>query len=254
MNSFVRAAAMAAVGSAIAAGASFSAPSIAGEARFTPVASFSDHGTAGLDDVDAALNDIEATVGAPAPAAITPAAAPAVTIAPVAEPMKPGLLGQLWQHAAAAFGSDAEEAAAMQPKTLEELVTAYEGVSPEDAEEDCLTNAVYFEARGESIQGQLAVAEVVLNRAQSGKYPTDICGVVKQPWQFSFVRSGGRFPAADRGSDAWRKASAIAEIARARLADTLPSDVLWYHATYVSPSWGKRLNRTAQIGLHIFYS
>jgi hypothetical protein len=245
---------MAAVGSAIAAGASFSAPSIAGEASFTPTASYDVHGTAGLADVDAALNDIEVTVGAPAPA-VQPTPAPvAAAVAPVAQPMKPGLLGQLWQHAAAVFGSEVEEEVAMKPKSLEELVTAYEGVSPKDEEEDCLATAVYFEARGEPIQGQLAVAEVVLNRTQSGKYPTDICGVVKQPWQFSFVRSGGRFPNADRGSEAWRKAAAIAEIARTRLADTLPSDVLWYHATYVSPSWGKRLNKTKQIGLHIFYS
>jgi spore germination cell wall hydrolase CwlJ-like protein len=78
--------------------------------------------------------------------------------------------------------------------------------------------------------------------------------VITQKAQFSFIRHG-RFPAADKASEAWRKAVAIARIAEAKAsASVIPSDCLWYHATYVSPGWGKRLNRQAQIGLHIFYS
>jgi hypothetical protein len=138
-------------------------------------------------------------------------------------------------------------------RSLNELVAAYEGTSTADREQECLANAVYFEARGESIEGQLAVAEVVMNRAASGRYPTTLCAVITQKAQFSFIRRG-RFPAANRASDAWRKAVAISQIARQKLAASLPTDVLWYHATYVSPSWGKRLNRQTQIGLHIFYS
>jgi len=122
-----------------------------------------------------------------------------------------------------------------------------------DSETECLANAVYFEARSEPIEGQLAVAEVVLNRAASGKYPRTICRVVTQPAQFSFIRAG-RFPKADRRSEAWRTASAIADIAKDELADELAPNILWYHATYVSPSWGKRLRRETQIGAHIFYS
>jgi len=122
-----------------------------------------------------------------------------------------------------------------------------------DREQDCLANAVYFEARGEPLEGQLAVAEVVLNRAASGRYPATICAVVTQHAQFSFVRHGV-IPAADRGSEAWRNAVAIARIAQARETRLLPENVLWYHADYVSPSWGRRLARNTKIGLHIFYS
>ena len=126
---------------------------------------------------------------------------------------------------------------------------------PADAsnpERECLADAVYFEAQGEPIEGQLAVAEVVLNRAASGEYPSSICEVVTQPAQFSFVRDG-RFPDIDRGSDGWRKAVAVAHVAAEHLAGTLSSDVLWYHADYVAPSWGRRLERVTQIGAHIFY-
>jgi spore germination cell wall hydrolase CwlJ-like protein len=141
---------------------------------------------------------------------------------------------------------------AMRGRPLSEQVGAYGRVETENAEQDCLANAVYFEARGEPIEGQLAVAEVVLNRTRSGRYPTSICGVVTQPAQFSFVRHR-QIPAANRGSDAWRRAVAIARIAQDRVNHQLEGDVLWYHANYVSPSWGRRLNRTSQIGAHIFY-
>ena len=121
-----------------------------------------------------------------------------------------------------------------------------------DAEATCLATAVYFESMGEPLEGQLAVAQVVINRAKSGRYPTSLCGVVKQKAQFSFVRSG-QFPRIDAGCEAWRKAQAIARIATASMAKVLPTDVLWYHADYVAPSWGRRLARVDKIGAHIFY-
>jgi hypothetical protein len=121
-----------------------------------------------------------------------------------------------------------------------------------DEETNCLATAVYFEARGESLEGQLAVARVVMNRAASGRYPPDWCSVVKQPAQFSFVRHG-EFPYADTNSDAWRKAEAIAQLAAANIVPSVDPDVLWYHATYVAPSWGHRLNYAEKIGAHIFY-
>ncbi len=140
----------------------------------------------------------------------------------------------------------------MRGRPLTEQVEAYGRTDTDDAEQDCLANAVYFEARGEPLEGQLAVAEVVLNRAASGRDPTTLCGVVTQPAQFSFVRAR-RIPAANRSSDAWRRAVAIARIAQDRVSDQLTDDVLWYHADYVAPSWGRRLSRTNKIGLHIFY-
>jgi hypothetical protein len=117
---------------------------------------------------------------------------------------------------------------------------------------NCIAVAVYHEARGETLEGQLAVAKVIMNRAASGKYPTSWCGVVKQPWQFSFVRNG-RFPSVDEGSAAWRKALGVTRLAVANAVQSVPSDCLWYHADYVAPSWGRRLTRVEKIGAHIFY-
>jgi hypothetical protein len=119
-------------------------------------------------------------------------------------------------------------------------------------EANCVATAVYFEARGESVEGQLAVARVVMNRAASGKYPASWCAVVKQPAQFSFVRHGA-FPAIHTGSTAWARAQGIARLAMANVVPSLSTDVLWYHANYVAPSWGRRLSMVQRIGAHIFY-
>jgi spore germination cell wall hydrolase CwlJ-like protein len=139
------------------------------------------------------------------------------------------------------------------PRSLNEMVEQLASAEVPDEEQHCLAGAVYFEARGEPIEGQLAVAEVVLNRAASRKYPSTICAVVKQPWQFSFVKNG-KFPEIDKDSKAWRKAVAVARIASLKLDQELSKDVLWYHADYVAPVWRKALDKEAKIGLHIFYS
>ena len=143
---------------------------------------------------------------------------------------------------------------APRPLTLGEMVSAYHASEALDDEQNCLATAVYHEARGETLEGQLAVARVIINRAASGRYPTTMCGVVKQPWQFSFVNPhSGRMPGVDAASDSWRKAKAIAEIAVKNAAASVSTDVLWYHADYVAPSWGRRLTRANKIGAHIFY-
>lgn len=136
---------------------------------------------------------------------------------------------------------------------LSALVDARSSLATMDADRECVATAVYFEARGEPLEGQLAVAQVVLNRAASGKYPSSVCAVVKQTSQFSFVRRG-RVPPIARATEAWRKAVAIAQIAWERLAHQIGTDVLWYHASYVAPGWGRRLKRVARIGTHIFYN
>jgi spore germination cell wall hydrolase CwlJ-like protein len=121
-------------------------------------------------------------------------------------------------------------------------------------QEECIAIAVYHEARGEPFDGQLAVAEVIMNRAASGRYPGSWCEVVKQPWQFSFVNPrSGKMPAVNRSSTSWAYAQAITRIAVSQAADALPSDVLWYHADYVAPSWGRRLAMVEKIGAHLFY-
>lgn len=172
-----------------------------------------------------------------APVAPAPAAAPAANPSSVTA----------FQHMVGLADARAPHA-----PSLEADVARLAAVETNGAEEDCLANAVYFEARGESLEGQLAVAEVVMNRARSGRYPATWCGVVVQRSQFSFVR-GGVIPAANRSSEAWRRAVAIARIAQSGQTRMLAPNVLWYHANYVSPSWGRRLARSSVIGAHIFY-
>ncbi|MBC7506064.1 MAG: cell wall hydrolase [Sandarakinorhabdus sp.] len=116
-----------------------------------------------------------------------------------------------------------------------------------DTEMRCLANAVYFESRGEPLEGQLAVAQSILNRVESGRYASSICGVIAQRGQFSFDRS--RSPAA--GID-WRNAMGIARIAaRDMWAEVAPKAVS-FHAAHLSPAWRGKI-RIAQIGNHIFY-
>ena len=133
--------------------------------------------------------------------------------------------------------------------TLAELVAATPRPADLDDELRCLAGAVYFESRGESLAGQLAVAHVVINRAKSGRFPKSLCGVVHQPSQFSFVR-GGRMPAI-RNAAQWNNAVAIAQIARDGSWKNHAPGALFFHARYVSPGWRK--TRIAQIDNHIFY-
>lgn len=131
---------------------------------------------------------------------------------------------------------------------------AARGAAPLDPESNCIATAVYHEARGESVEGQLAVAKVIMNRAASGKYPSTWCATVKQPWQFSFVNPhSGAMPYTDTNCEAWRKAVAITQLAVTNAVPSLDRDVLWYHADYVAPSWGRRLSKVSKIGAHIFY-
>jgi spore germination cell wall hydrolase CwlJ-like protein len=136
-------------------------------------------------------------------------------------------------------------------RTLADLVGIHANTATDDSEHECLANAVYFESKGEPLQGQLGVAEVVLNRARSGRFPSSLCGVVKQRGQFSFVR-GGRLPAVARSSPAWKKAVAVARVAMQDLADSPADRALFFHATRVKPGW-KGLKRVATVGNHIFY-
>jgi spore germination cell wall hydrolase CwlJ-like protein len=136
---------------------------------------------------------------------------------------------------------------------LEQQVAAYSRTYTDSQEQDCLASAVYFEARGESLEGQLAVAEVVLNRTRSGRYPTSICGVVEQPWQFSFVNATGSIPQANRASDSWSKAVAIARIAQDGVRSQLSNRDALVPRRLCCAELGRRLNRETKIGLHIFY-
>jgi spore germination cell wall hydrolase CwlJ-like protein len=140
------------------------------------------------------------------------------------------------------------------------------GESDDARELWCLAEAIYFEARGEPERGQLAVGRVVINRAESGRYPDSICGVVYQNahkrnrCQFSFACDGKPETITDTAS--WRAALAGARRLMACEAECREepgrSGSVWvsthYHADYVSPSWAKKLRRTGRIGRHIFYA
>jgi hypothetical protein len=157
------------------------------------------------------------------------------------------------RHAISPLLPDAAEPAREEksPKlSLLALVDKYDEADASTAELECLAGAIYFESKGEPLAGQLAVAEVIINRTKSGRYPTTMCGVVKQRGQFSFVRAG-RIPPIPKQSAPWRKAVAIAHIAVKDLADSPAEDALSFHATYVSPRW--RMKRVATVGNHIFY-
>ena len=142
------------------------------------------------------------------------------------------------------------EEAPVTAESLASLVAATPVPDTLDSELRCLAGAVYFESRGESLSGQLAVAHVVINRAESGRFPTSLCGVVHQPSQFSFVR-GGKMPAIRESSTLWSNAVAIAQIAQKRSWKNQAPGALYFHARHVSPGWRK--TRIAQIDNHIFY-
>lgn len=114
----------------------------------------------------------------------------------------------------------------------------------------CLAGAIYFESKGEPLSGQLAVAQVIINRAKSGRFPADVCGVVTQRGQFSFVR-GGRIPSIDGARAAYRTAVAVARVALADAWDSAAETALYFNTPGRAP--GARLQRVASIGNHIFY-
>ena len=133
-----------------------------------------------------------------------------------------------------------------------------------DSERLCLAQAIYHEARGETEAGQMAVANVIINRAFSKKYPSTICGVVFQnadrgryKCQFTFACDGR----SDEGTErkAWARSIKLAETAfsefqQGERPDVIPGNALYYHTTAVAPKWSHTFRRVAAIGSHVFYS
>jgi len=136
--------------------------------------------------------------------------------------------------------------------SLGELVGMVDTDAPMTEEMRCLAGAVYFEARGEPLAGQLAVAQVIINRTEDGRFPRSYCGVVAQPGQFSFMR-GSRMPAVHTASPAWDRAVAIAQIAHQGMWESEAGNAVFFHARYVRPGWSRTKTRLAQIDTHIFY-
>lgn len=145
-------------------------------------------------------------------------------------------------------------AAPIAPAAEEEFDTLAQAVAAQDsaaADESlqCLAGAIYFESKGEPLTGQLAVAEVIINRAKSGRFPTDVCAVVKQRGQFSFVR-GGQIPTINAGS-AYRTAIAVAKVALADAWNSPAQKALYFNTPDRRPS--VRAVKVASIGNHVFY-
>ena len=136
--------------------------------------------------------------------------------------------------------------------SLAELVETMPADAPLSRDLQCLAQAIYFEARGEPLAGQLAVGAVIVNRTTSGRYPSDYCSVVTQRGQFSFVR-GGRIPSPDESSPAWTRARVIAQIAHQDLWRSPAGEALFFHARYVRPGWARRKVHLATIDSHVFY-
>lgn len=128
-------------------------------------------------------------------------------------------------------------------------------VASGDEQWQCLQSALYFESRGETLRGQFAVAEVILNRVDSGRYPSTICGVVEQSGggscQFSFTCDGR----ADRMRDetAIERAGKIARLMIDGAPRALTLGATHFHTRAVRPNWSKRFPQTAAIGAHLFY-
>ncbi len=131
-------------------------------------------------------------------------------------------------------------------------------VEVSDREKWCLATAIYFEARGEAYRGQVAVAQVVMNRVKDHRYPSTICGVVYQnqsrrnSCQFSFACDG--IPEVINEREPWAQAEDIAaRVLDGELYLTEVGTATHYHATYVRPAWAPRMDKVTQIGLHVFY-
>ncbi len=121
----------------------------------------------------------------------------------------------------------------------------------------CLTEALYFEARGEPIEGQYAVAEVILNRVDHWNFPNSVCGVINQgtgrqfACQFTYTCDGRPEDIGD--NDAWHRLGHIARIMMDGAPRDLTAGATHYHADFVNPQWASMYPRTAGIGIHLFY-
>lgn len=135
------------------------------------------------------------------------------------------------------------------------------GPSPQELafraqEIECLAQAVYFEARGESEKGRQGVAAVVMNRVGHGSFPDTVCGVVRQggetpPCQFSWYCDGK--PEQAREPEAWAEAKRIAELAFDRKLPDPTNGALYFHHLDAKPDWKDVFDQTARIDGHLYY-
>jgi N-acetylmuramoyl-L-alanine amidase len=149
-------------------------------------------------------------------------------------------------------GFDGDELAEGDSVAYPTLAAAVAAQSTHDGDDDaiqCLAGAIFYESKGEPLSGQLAVADVIINRSKSGRFPSDICEVVTQRGQFGFVR-GGRIPTINEDSRSYRTAVAVAKVALADAWDSDADRALYFNRGR-APASG--LTKVASIGNHIFW-
>lgn len=190
-----------------------------------------------------------ANAGSPSPT-LTPANFQLASLTPPAPSIVPTLDARIEEDDTLV---EADDMAEPPVGSLREFVSQIVALPSVDLDEDmrCLATAVYFESKGEPLEGQLAVAQVILNRVASGNYPSSICGVVYQRSQFSFAWD--KRPDRPSNSTAWRTAQAIAVIAATDNWREIVPDATHFHATRVAPGW-HRLKRVSTVGNHVFYA
>ena len=183
---------------------------------------------------------------------VTVATYPRVSVPNLIDPEgEPEIVGAQEQNAIPNDSDQDDSAVAQRGADLATLVADLRSSDAGSHEVECLAVGVYFEAKSEPLAGQLAVGQVIANRAKSGgRFPPSYCGVLFQRGQFSFVH-GRSLPSVPRSSRQWQTAVAIAKIVDQDLKDSEVGNALFFHARYVSPGW--RLKRVAAIGNHIFY-
>ena len=126
-----------------------------------------------------------------------------------------------------------------------------------DAQFRCLAEALYFEARGETLKGQIAVAEVILNRVSSSRFPNTVCKVVHQgtgrkyACQFTYTCDG--HPENINEPRAYDRVAKVARMMLDGAPRKLSGGATYYHTTAVRPSWSRKFRRTAKLGVHLFY-
>jgi N-acetylmuramoyl-L-alanine amidase len=155
----------------------------------------------------------------------------------------------------ATVGSDepTEQPAIVTPRPTGDLSAMVASLRSSDSgtrEIECLAIGIYYESKSEPLAGQLAVGQVIANRAKSGRFAPTYCGVLFQRSQFSFVR-GHSYPAPARASRQWQNAVAVALIVDQKLHSSSVPGALFFHAKRVSPGW--RMSRLGSIGNHVFY-
>ena len=216
-----------------------------------------------LPSLRAALLVVAALSGSSvAPAQVGPAAEPMIPVNSAALPQTVVLQTLTVEPTAPSAAvpspdsqnSQSDELAPLSAKPtgdLTSLVAQLRSSEPGSRELECLAVGIYFESKSEPLSGQLAVGEVIANRANSkGRFPSSYCGVLFQRSQFSFVR-GHSLPNVPRASRQWQTAVAIAQIVDRDLKASAAPRALFFHARRVSPGW--RLTRVASIGNHVFY-